>query len=282
MERRRRAMEAEREAQARAQALLDAQIAAQEAAEAAAREAEQAHLAAIEAAEREAAEATARAEESARALAAQTVDAASDLPSWRRPFVPPPGVRFFRTPDRRPKPAEPVPVAPPIEAAEIAPEPEPVTIEMSAEISVLSAETAFDAPFIPPVPAEPSDWADVPDWSELHGWFGPGEASAPVQHTAEPHVLEIPVVAAPVDETPVFAAPVAEVAAASAERPAFWPPRAAGSTPWRPARDLPRRRVRGLERPRLRAGRGARRPRCDFVRTRLLCIGLLCIRLGAG
>jgi S-DNA-T family DNA segregation ATPase FtsK/SpoIIIE len=221
MERRRRAMEAEREAQARAQALLDAQIAAQEAAEAAAREAEQAHLAAIEAAEREAAEATARAEESARALAAQTVDAASDLPSWRRPFVPPPGVRFFRTPDRRPKPAEPVPVTAPIEAAEIAPEPEPVTIEMSAEVSVLSAETAFDAPFIPPVPAEPSDWADVPDWSELHGWFGPGEASAPVQHTAEPHVLEIPVVAAPVEETPVFAAPVAEVTAPSAERPAF-------------------------------------------------------------
>ncbi|MFC7663383.1 hypothetical protein ACFQWF_12570 [Methylorubrum suomiense] len=104
MERRRRAMEAEREAQARAQALLDAQIAAQEAAEAAAREAEQAHLAAIEAAEREAAEATARAEESARALAAQTVDAASDLPSWRRPFVPPPGVRFFRTPTAAPNP----------------------------------------------------------------------------------------------------------------------------------------------------------------------------------
>ncbi|WP_342150780.1 DNA translocase FtsK [Methylorubrum sp. SB2] len=178
MERRRRALEAEQEARDRAQALLDAQVAAQAAAEAAAREAEQAHLAALETAEREAAEAAARAEESARALAAQTVESAVGVPSWRRPFVPPPGVSFFRTPDRRPKAVEPAPAA-------VAPE--PVTIEAVA----LPVEAAFDAPFIPPVPAEPSDWADVPDWSELHGWFGP----------AEGQVVEVRVVGAHASET---------------------------------------------------------------------------------
>ena len=246
MERRRRALEAEQEARDRAQALLDAQIAAQEAAEAAAREAEQARLAAIEAAAREAQEAAARAEESARALAAQAVEA---LPSWRRPFVPPPGVRFFRTPDRRPKPAEPAPF---VEVL-----PEPVTIDAVA----LPAEAAFDVPFIPPVPAEPSDWADVPDWSELHGWFGPAEgqvvevrvvevpsadAEAQAGHAVEGHAVEghaveghavedraaeAAVVAASTVEAARFAAsaiaaipfasaPV-EAAAPAAERPAF-------------------------------------------------------------
>ncbi|GAB6843235.1 S-DNA-T family DNA segregation ATPase FtsK/SpoIIIE [Methylorubrum rhodinum] len=222
MERRRRALEAEREAQDRAQALLDAQIAA----EAAAREAEQARLAAIEAAEREAEAAAVRAEESARALAAQTVESMDGVPSWRRPFVPPPGVRFFRTPDRRPKPAEPVPV---VEVL-----PEPVAVEAVA----LPAEAVFEAPFIPPVPAEPSDWADVPDWSELHGWFGPAEgqvvevrvvevpapeAQAPEAHAVEASVIEAFAVEAAVVETaPVESVPV-EAVAPAAERPAFQP-----------------------------------------------------------
>ncbi|MFJ7835512.1 DNA translocase FtsK, partial [Methylobacterium sp. NPDC097213] len=33
------------------------------------------------------------------------------------------------------------------------------------------------------VPAEPSDWSDVPDWSALHGWFGPAESAIEI---AEP------------------------------------------------------------------------------------------------
>ncbi|KQT61151.1 cell division protein FtsK [Methylobacterium sp. Leaf456] len=230
MERRRRALEAEREAQSRAQALLDAQAAA----EAAAREAEQARLAAIEAAEREAEAAAVRAEESARALAAQTVESMDGVPSWRRPFVPPPGVRFFRTPDRRPKPAAPAPVAEVL--------PEPVTIDAVA----LPVEAAFDAPFIPPVPAEPSDWADVPDWSELHGWFGPAEgqvvevrvvgAQAPEVQAPEIVAVEasfiedFTAVSAPVETTPVEAVQVeavqveaatVEAVAPVAERPAF-------------------------------------------------------------
>ena len=213
MERRRRALEAEREAQARAQALLDAQLAAQAAAEAAALEAERARLAAIEAAEREAAEAAARAEESTRALAAQAVE---DLPSWRRPFVPPPGVRFFRSPDRRPKPAEPAP------AAEASVEdirlPDPV-------VPVTASIFAEAVPFIPPVPAEPSDWSDVPDWSSLHGWFGHGEAPAAEVRPTEAPAVEAPVAAVEVVravEAPVAQAPAAETAPVAA-RPAFAP-----------------------------------------------------------
>ncbi|WP_232631413.1 DNA translocase FtsK [Methylobacterium sp. Leaf118] len=224
IERRRRALEAEREAQARAQALLDAQIAAQAAAEAAALEAERARIAAVEAAAREASEASARAEESARALAAPEVEA---LPSWRRPFVPPPGVRFFRSPDRRPKPVS-EPVSEPVTDA----------VRDAAPAPVESAASIFAeaVPFIPPVPAEPSDWSDVPDWSSLHGWFGHGE-SQPVEalptemlpvetQLVETQLVEAPGVEArivgPADPAPVAEAPAAQLAPVAA-RPAFAP-----------------------------------------------------------
>ncbi|GEO98040.1 hypothetical protein MHA02_04280 [Methylobacterium haplocladii] len=130
-ERRQRAIEAEREAQRQVQALHEAQVAAYAAAEAA----------------REAAEAEAlRAEELAIELAAQQAEdaaraAAEAVPAWRRPFVPPPGVRFFRTPDR-PRP--------------VAPKPQPVS-----DTQVPDAE-----------------WSDVPDWSDLQGWFGAAESSS--------------------------------------------------------------------------------------------------------
>nr|WP_238231831.1 DNA translocase FtsK [Methylobacterium thuringiense] len=130
-ERRQRAIEAEREAQRQVQALHEAQAAAFAAAEAA----------------REAAAAEAlRAQELAIELAAQKAEdaaraAAEAMPAWRRPFVPPPGVRFFRTPDR-PRPPAPKPVA-------------------------VSEEPVPDA-----------EWSDVPDWSDLQGWFGAAESSS--------------------------------------------------------------------------------------------------------
>jgi S-DNA-T family DNA segregation ATPase FtsK/SpoIIIE len=196
MERRRQALEAEREAQARAQALLDAQAAA----EAAALEAQRAR----EAAEREAAERAAQfAAEEAEAARLRAEQAVSEVPSWRRPFVPPPGVSFFRTPDRRPKPvvqmqgaghaaaapqAVPAPAeAPCLEAA--VPESLPVAAPVAAEaVEAVASFASLYAPFIPPVPAEPSDWSDVPDWSALHGWFGPAETMVEVAESVAPAV----------------------------------------------------------------------------------------------
>ena len=203
LERRRQALEAEREAQARAQALIEAQAAA----EAAALEAERAR----EAAEREAAEREAQtAAEEAEAARLRAEQAAQEVPSWRRPFVPPPGVSFFRTPDRRQKPVVQPPQA---ERAPQAAAPEPVILDTVAvaeswveaapapaqeivEIAPASVPdfAAFYAPFIPPAPAEPSDWSDVPDWSALHGWFGPAEAPVEI---AEPVVPAVAPAAAP-------------------------------------------------------------------------------------
>nr|WP_233386461.1 DNA translocase FtsK [Methylobacterium sp. C25] len=149
-ERRLRAIEAEREAQRQAQALAEAQAAALAAAEVA----------------REAAEAEARrAEELAAEQAEDAARAGADaVPSWRRPFVPPPGVRFFRTPDRPRQAAKPA---------------------LAAEMP----ET---------------EWSDVPDWSDLQGWFG----------AAEPSSTELWYADAPKSQPqaahPVPAAPVAE------------------------------------------------------------------------
>jgi len=111
-ERRQRALEAERVALERARA--EAQAAAQAVeAERKAREEAQALL------ERQAEEAASRgeviqSEEPMRALAG--------VPRWQQPFVANPGVRYFRTPDRRPTPVQAVPAA-----AAPAPEPAPET-----------------------------------------------------------------------------------------------------------------------------------------------------------
>jgi DNA segregation ATPase FtsK/SpoIIIE, S-DNA-T family len=103
-ERRQRALEAERvaleRARAEAQAAAQALEAERAAREQAAREDEvQAEAGRREAEAQAALAAVARA---AQAEADEAVRAASALPLWRQPFVAPPGVRYFRTPDRRP------------------------------------------------------------------------------------------------------------------------------------------------------------------------------------
>jgi S-DNA-T family DNA segregation ATPase FtsK/SpoIIIE len=68
-----------------------------------------------------------------------------------------------------------------------APESLPAAAPVAAEAAEAAASSApLYAPFIPPVPAEPSDWSDVPDWSALHGWFGPAEAMVEVAEPVAP------------------------------------------------------------------------------------------------
>jgi len=163
-ERRQRALEAERVALERARA--EAQAAAQAVeAERKAREEAQALL------ERQAEEAASRgeviqSEEPMRALAG--------VPRWQQPFVANPGVRYFRTPDRRPTPVQAVPAA-----AAPAPEPAP----------------------------EPRDWSDLSDWSHSQPWFG-GDDWSSVDVWAS---LESPPAEAPPAATPV-AEPVSTIA----------------------------------------------------------------------
>ncbi|WP_409568171.1 DNA translocase FtsK [Methylobacterium sp. E-066] len=150
-ERRQRALEAERVALERARAEAQAAALAVET-ERAAREQE-----ARERAEREQT-AQARVEAPVAMPDAVQTEIAEDgevVPLWRQPFVAPPGVRYFRTPDRRP-------VRPSVElsasTAAIAPVAvsEPVVAEASAEV---------------PAEAPARDWSDLPDWSEVQPWF---------------------------------------------------------------------------------------------------------------
>nr|WP_244536987.1 DNA translocase FtsK [Methylobacterium pseudosasicola] len=155
-ERRQRALEAERVALERARAEAQAAALAVET-ERAAREQEARERAEREQAEQARLEAAASA--APEALMAEAIEAGDVVPLWRQPFVAPPGVRYFRTPDRRP-------VRPSVElaasTAAIAPVsvPEPVVAEAAAEAS-------------PEVPAEAParDWSDLPDWSEVQPWF---------------------------------------------------------------------------------------------------------------
>ncbi|WP_375465954.1 DNA translocase FtsK, partial [uncultured Methylobacterium sp.] len=123
-ERRQRALEAERAAREQARV---AALAATLAAETEAR-------ARTEADARQAAEAE-------RAIV--TPPPGPPMPLWRQPFVAPPGVRFFRTPDRR-------------------------TSRPSVE---LSAGTA-------PAPAEARDLSELPDWADVQPWFEAGDWSS--------------------------------------------------------------------------------------------------------
>ncbi|MCJ2079105.1 DNA translocase FtsK, partial [Methylobacterium sp. E-016] len=137
-ERRQRALEAERNA-------LDlARAEAQAAMLAAAAERDAAERAAQAQADAEAARAAAEAEQAA--AEASAIPPGPPLPLWRQPFVPPPGVRFFRTPDRRP-------ARPAVE---------------------LSAGTAP----APVVPAEARDLSELPDWSDVQPWFEAGDWSS--------------------------------------------------------------------------------------------------------
>ncbi|MCJ2036053.1 DNA translocase FtsK, partial [Methylobacterium sp. J-068] len=165
-ERRQRALDAERAARAQAHAEAEAEALRLQAEQEAIR-------AEAEARERAAQEAQAEAE----ALAARVPE-----PLWRQPFVAPPGVRFFRSPDRRQgRPAAdasapPVEQAPPVETA-----PEPMAVER------------------PTVPDD-RDWSDVPDWSEVHAWFDGRDGAAldawsAIQAEAAPLPAPEPVVA---------------------------------------------------------------------------------------
>ena len=174
-ERRMRALEAERIALERARAEADAASRAIEEARVAAESAEVARAAAQ-------AEA-ARIEAETAAAEATRLAAGPPLPLWRQPFVAPPGVRYFRTPDRRPaRPA----------------------VEMPAG-SVDPAEAPLPMPAVPaPVAA---DFSDLPEWSAVQPWFGEDDLSSvevwaalerPEEPAAEP--AEAPE-AEPVSET---------------------------------------------------------------------------------
>ncbi|WP_267425867.1 DNA translocase FtsK [Methylobacterium sp. GC_Met_2] len=201
-ERRQRALEAERVALERARAEAQAAALAQEA-----------ERTAREQAEHEQAERARTAD----AQVEQVVDAsvlsdpaheAEVVPLWRQPFVAPPGVRFFRTPDRRPaRPAVELAastaVIAPVAVASIALE--PAIKDMVAQTAVIDeaaltqVETAIEAPA--------RDWSDLPDWSGVQPWFGGGDWSsveawaalepqpaeaAPVPATFEPAVSMTP------------------------------------------------------------------------------------------
>ncbi|MGU3360856.1 DNA translocase FtsK, partial [Methylobacterium sp. M6A4_1b] len=155
-ERRQRALDAERAARAQAHAEAEAESLRLQADEDARR---------FEAEAQERAALAAQAE--AEALAAQVPE-----PLWRQPFVAPPGVRFFRSPDRRQN-------RPDTEAGAPAPEPETVQAETvhadTAHAETAPVETLHVEPAVIP---DDRDWSDVPDWSEVHAWFDGRDGAA--------------------------------------------------------------------------------------------------------
>ncbi|MCJ2093724.1 DNA translocase FtsK [Methylobacterium sp. J-072] len=151
-ERRQRALEAERVALERARAEAQAAALAVET-ERAAREQE-----ARERAEREQQVAQARVEAPVAMPDAVQTEIAEDgevVPLWRQPFVAPPGVRYFRTPDRRP-------VRPSVELSASTAAIAPVAVSEPV-VAYASAEVPAEAPA--------RDWSDLPDWSEVQPWF---------------------------------------------------------------------------------------------------------------
>ncbi|MCJ2046264.1 DNA translocase FtsK, partial [Methylobacterium sp. J-078] len=186
-ERRQRALDAERAARAQAHAEAEA--------EALRLQAEQEALRA---------EAEAQAAQAAQAEAAQVPE-----PLWRQPFVAPPGVRFFRSPDRRQ--GRPSAEAPSAETP-------------SADTSATEAAVIEVAPVPEPVILDDRDWSDVPDWSEVHAWFDGRDGAAldawsAIQAEAAPlpeapagDMSEIPAIEAV--ESPEPVAPVAAFAPA--------------------------------------------------------------------
>jgi S-DNA-T family DNA segregation ATPase FtsK/SpoIIIE len=152
-ERRQRALEAERVALERARADAQAAALAQETERAARDAAEREHIERARLAAEEAERLSA-----APALPEAAAPDAEAVPLWRQPFVAPPGVRFFRTPDRRPvRPA----------------------VELAASTAVIAPVTA--APVVTEATEEvipARDWSDLPDWSEVQPWFEGGDWSS--------------------------------------------------------------------------------------------------------
>ncbi|MFD1281512.1 DNA translocase FtsK, partial [Methylobacterium goesingense] len=156
------------------------------------------------------AQAAQAAQAEAEALAAQVPE-----PLWRQPFVAPPGVRFFRSPDRRQG-------RPSAEA--------PSTETPSADLSATDAAVIEVAPVPAPVILDDRDWSDVPDWSEVHAWFDGRDGAAldawsAIQAEAAPlpeapveDTSEIPAIEAV--EAPELAAPVFAPAPLPANAPA--------------------------------------------------------------
>ena len=93
--------------QERRQRALDAERLAQEEQVRAARQAEDEARQAAECAALAAAEAERAAQEAAEAALLAAIPPEPPQPLWRQPYTPPPGVRFFRSPDRRPRPSSP-------------------------------------------------------------------------------------------------------------------------------------------------------------------------------
>ncbi|MCJ2136053.1 DNA translocase FtsK, partial [Methylobacterium sp. J-026] len=180
-ERRQRALEAERVALERARAEAQAAALALETERA---ERERAERAGIAVAEPEPA-----ADEAVPAADAPDAEA---VPLWRQPFVAPPGVRFFRTPDRRP-------VRPAVElsasTAVIAPVAVAAVVQDVVDALVLEAAQEMIAA---PVEIPARDWSDLPDWSGVQPWFDGGDWSSVEAWTAlEAEATE----AAPAPET---------------------------------------------------------------------------------
>ncbi|AWN37088.1 DNA translocase FtsK [Methylobacterium radiodurans] len=168
-ERRQRALEAERAALERARAEAQAALQARADAQAAIERAEAERRAAAEEAARLEAERTAEA-----AAAAARVDAGPPVPLWRQPFVASEGVRYFRTPDRRP-------ARPSVELSAEAQAPQavygPVAAMSGPEAALapeLAPETSSEVAAMPEAGATPAcaDFSDLPDWSGVQPWFG--------------------------------------------------------------------------------------------------------------
>ncbi|CAA2139199.1 DNA translocase FtsK [Methylobacterium bullatum] len=146
--------------QERRQRALDAERLAQEEQVRAARQAEDEARQAAERAALAAAEAERAAREAAEAALLAAIPPEPPQPLWRQPYTPPPGVRFFRSPDRRPQAV----------LAAIVEEPLPISASVSEPI--LAAAPA-------PLPVD-RDWTEVPDWAAMRAWFD-GEDSTAVE-----------------------------------------------------------------------------------------------------
>ncbi|WP_244479053.1 DNA translocase FtsK, partial [Methylobacterium sp. Leaf106] len=146
--------------QERRQRALDAERLAQEEQVRAARQAEDEARQAAERAALAAAEAERAAQEAAEAALLAAIPPEPPQPLWRQPYTPPPGVRFFRSPDRRPQAV----------LAAIVEEPLPISASVSEPI--VAAEPA-------PLPVD-RDWTEVPDWAAMRAWFD-GEDSTAVE-----------------------------------------------------------------------------------------------------
>ncbi|WP_342107795.1 DNA translocase FtsK [Methylobacterium sp. SI9] len=204
-ERRQRALEAERVALERARAEAQAAALALETERAAREQAEQ------EQAERDRI-AGAQAEQAV-AASIPAGPEAEIVPLWRQPFVAPPGVRFFRTPDRRP-------VRPAVELAASTAMIAPVTVDsialepaiQEAVAQAAEVEAAEPATVTAPAEAPAQDWSDLPDWSEVQPWFGGGDWSSveawaalePQADAVEPALAAPEAAATPLDTAPAL------------------------------------------------------------------------------